>query len=183
MMSGEEKDCLILVILFQWFHLSHVQLLWPHGLELARLLCPWDFLGKNIGKVSQSVMSDSLWPHGFSPPSSSVHGILEWVANSFSRGSSQLRAQTFVSCIAGVLLHSRWILYQPSHQGKLFRSKKIFAKIPSPDSLSWLISLDLITCPRPDQHWKEWHDNGDLKMITHSGCPGAAAMTATQSVL
>ena len=22
---------------------------WPHGLEPARLLCPWDFLGKNIG--------------------------------------------------------------------------------------------------------------------------------------
>ena len=45
-----------------------------------------------------------------SPPDSSVHGIfqartLEWVAVSFSRGSSQLRDQTRVSCIG------RWILY------------------------------------------------------------------------
>ena len=37
---------------------------------------------------------------------SSVHGILqarilEWVAISFSRGSSQLRNRTWVSCIAG----------------------------------------------------------------------------------
>ena len=41
-----------------------------------------------------------------SPPGSSVHGIvqariLEWFAISFSRGSSQLRNQTWVSCIVG----------------------------------------------------------------------------------
>ena len=42
----------------------------------------------------------------YSPPGSSVHGILqarilEWVAISFSRGSSWPRNQTRVSCIAG----------------------------------------------------------------------------------
>ena len=42
----------------------------------------------------------------YSLPGSSVHGILqartlEWVAISFSRGSSQPRNQTQVSCIAG----------------------------------------------------------------------------------
>ena len=41
------------------------------------------------------------------PPESSVHGILqaailEWVAISFSRGSSQPRDRTQVSCIAGI---------------------------------------------------------------------------------
>ena len=47
----------------------------------------------------------SLWdPMDCSSPGSSVHGIfqarvLEWVAFSFSRGSSQLRDQTRVSCI------------------------------------------------------------------------------------
>ena len=45
-------------------------------------------------------------PMDCSPPGSSVHGILqarmlEWVAISFSRGSSQSRDQTQVSCIAG----------------------------------------------------------------------------------
>ena len=49
-----------------------------------------------------------------SPPDSSVHGIsqariLEWVAISFSRGSSQPRDQTYISCIG------RWILY---HQAR-----------------------------------------------------------------
>ena len=45
-------------------------------------------------------------PVDYSPPGSSVHGILqarilEWVAISFSRGSSQLRDRTQVSRIAG----------------------------------------------------------------------------------
>ena len=44
----------------------------------------------------------------YSPPGSSVHGILqvrilEWVAISSSRGSSQPEDQTQVSCIAGKL--------------------------------------------------------------------------------
>ena len=43
---------------------------------------------------------------GCSPPGSSGHGIsqarmLEWIAISFSRGSSWLRDQTCISCIAG----------------------------------------------------------------------------------
>ena len=45
-------------------------------------------------------------PMDWSPPGSSVQGILqarilEWVAISFSRGSSQPRDWTWVSCIAG----------------------------------------------------------------------------------
>ena len=56
--------------------------------------------------VSCSVMSDSLRLHGLSPPGSSVHGILqarilEWVAMPFSRGSSQPRDRTQVSCVVG----------------------------------------------------------------------------------
>ena len=49
-------------------------------------------------------------PGDCSPPGSSAHGILqarilEWVAMSFSRGSSRPRDWTCVSCIG------RWILY------------------------------------------------------------------------
>ena len=49
-------------------------------------------------------------PMDCSPPGSSVHGILqarilEWVAISFSRGSSQAGDQTRISCIG------RWVLY------------------------------------------------------------------------
>ena len=58
---------------------------------------------------AKSLQSDSLQSHGLGPPDSSVHGILwagilEWVAISFSRGSSQPWDWTWVSCIAGRFL-------------------------------------------------------------------------------
>ena len=57
-------------------------------------------------KWSHSVVSNFLQPVDCSPPSSSVHGILqarilEWGAISFSRGSSRPRDRTQVSHIAG----------------------------------------------------------------------------------
>ena len=53
------------------------------------------------------------------PPGSSVHVILqaripEWVAISYSRGSSQPRDRAQVSCISCI---GRQILYQLHHQG------------------------------------------------------------------
>ena len=61
--------------------------------------------------ISQSVLVAQLWltlrdPMDCSPPGSSVHGILQagllqWVANPFSRGLSQPRDQTQVSLIVG----------------------------------------------------------------------------------
>ena len=58
-------------------------------------------------------------------PGSSVHEIfqariLEWVAISFSTGSSQPRDQTWVS------LHCRQILYQLSYRGSPQRTKRPF---------------------------------------------------------
>ena len=58
-------------------------------------------------KLLLAQLYPTLWNSmGCSPPGSSVHGILQarilgWVAIPFSRGSSQPRDQTWVSCIAG----------------------------------------------------------------------------------
>ena len=65
-------------------------LLQPHGLQPARLVCPWNFPGKNTNAkvlVAQSYLTVNPWT---SPPGSSIHGIhqariLEWVAIPFSR--------------------------------------------------------------------------------------------------
>ena len=61
---------------------------------------------KQSESVSCSVPSESLQPHRLQLPGSSIHGIsqarnLEWVAIPYSRGSSQPRAQTQISGIAG----------------------------------------------------------------------------------
>ena len=78
-------------------------LLQPRGMELPRLLCPWDYLGKNTGVdchflLEQIFLTQGLNPRllnllhwqACSPSDSSVHGILqarilEWVAISFSK--------------------------------------------------------------------------------------------------
>ena len=104
----------------------------PHRQQPTRLPRPWDSPGKNTGvgchflfqcmkvkiqsEVAQSCLTlrDSM---DCSLPGSSVHGIfqarvLEWVVIPFSRGSSQPRDLTCVSCIGG------WILYHLSHLGR-----------------------------------------------------------------
>ena len=84
---------------------------WPYGQQPTRLLRPWNSPGKNTGVGCRSFSTcaslyPTLWgPIDCSPPGSSVHGIfqariLAWVAIFSSKGSSQLRDQNLVSCIA-----------------------------------------------------------------------------------
>ena len=72
-----------------------------------------------------------------SPPGSSVHGILqariqEWVAISFSRGSSGPRDGT---CISLVSCFGRCILYHEHHLGYVFTEKTADNMCPWPGRL------------------------------------------------
>ena len=89
-----------------------------HGLQSARLLCPWDSPGKNT-EVGYQALLQGIFPTQGSNPGL-LHcrwilyclrhqrspRILEWVAYPFSSGSSQTRNQTRVSCIAGGFFNS-----------------------------------------------------------------------------
>ena len=72
-------------------------------------------------------MSDSWDPMDCSPPGSSAHGIfqarrLDWVAISFSRGSSQPRDQTRVSSIADSFL-TNWATGEETDRVYTFQQK------------------------------------------------------------
>ena len=80
-------------------------------LPVNPLIClEWTF--RSQGRVHAQSLSH-VWhcdPMDCSPPSSSVHGIiqaiiLEWIAIFFSRGSSWPRDQTRVSCIGRQILY------------------------------------------------------------------------------
>ena len=107
---------------------------WPHRRRPTSLPCPWDSPGNYTGVIlcwpllllppippSIRVFSNesSLFdPLDYSLAGSSVHGIfrariLEKIAISFSRESSQPKDQTHISCISCI---GRWVLYQLSHQ-------------------------------------------------------------------
>ena len=105
---------------------QHVQK-WPRSLYVQSELFDSHCLssstdGKNYGlSFAQWLQScPTLWkPMDYSPPGSSVHGIvqvriLEWVAMPSSRGSSRPRDQTHV-CLH--ILHCRWLLYSLSSLG------------------------------------------------------------------
>ena len=98
------------------------------------------------------VVSDSLHPLHHILLSSSVRGILharilEWVAISFSRGSSWPRDQTHVYCVSCII---RWILYplapsgKPHHQVELSNSQRDWFSLQQGDIL-FIFSQHLTT--------------------------------------
>ena len=82
--------------------------LWPHG-----LYSPWNSPGQNIGVGSLSLLQGIFPTQGSNPGFPQCRQILyqlshkgsprilEWVAYPFSRGSSQPKNWTGISCIAG----------------------------------------------------------------------------------
>ena len=67
-----------------------------------------------------------------SPPGSSVHGIFqariqEWVAISFSRGSSRPRDRTCISLVSCI---GRWILYHERHLGYILPKRQLITYAP-----------------------------------------------------
>ena len=97
MLEGEYESCSVVL-----------NSLRPHG-----LYSPWNSLGQNTGVGSLSLLQGIFPTQGSNPGlphcrqilyQLSHRGsprILEWVASSISRGSSQPRNRTRVSCIAG----------------------------------------------------------------------------------
>ena len=80
------------------------------------LYCPWNSPGQNTGVGSGSLLQRIFPTQGSNPGLSHCRqilyqlshkgspAVLEWVAYPFSRGSSQPRNRTGVSCIAGGFL-------------------------------------------------------------------------------
>ena len=103
----------------------------PLGSSMGR-----NFPGKNTGKESDSEIAQSCPtlcdPMDCSLRGSSIHGIfqarvLQWVAISFSGGSSQPRDQIWVSCIASrcfyCLSHKPMSLAPPALAGRFFTTE------------------------------------------------------------
>ena len=96
--------------------------------ETPLILC--DKLGKSEVTQSCPTLCD---PMNYSPPGSSVHGILqgrklEWVVMPFSRGSSWSRDWTRVSCIAGRCFIV-WATKQ-AQEKNVKKKKKCICRIP-----------------------------------------------------
>ena len=89
-----------------------------------------------------------------SPPGSSVHGILqarilEWVAISFSRGSSRPKDWTHVSCLSRQILYN-WATQKPSeHQKHKFMWKRSGIRASNKLTFSTLAPHHYVSLPPP----------------------------------
>ena len=142
-------ETLLLLLLLLLSRFSCVRL-WgcvrPHRRQPTRLRLPWDSPGKNTGvgcRVLLQCRKVKLWrevaqscptlcdPMDCNLSGSSVHEIfqakvLEWIAISFSRGSSRPRSQTRVSRIAGrfFTVFAKGTQFSSKQPGKGFRKSK-----------------------------------------------------------
>ena len=99
-------------------HLSHASNLFtPVCLSIVKIsICQFYICYLHIHNVHAKLLQSYptlCYPMNCSPPGSSVHGIvqvkiLEWVAMTFSRGSSLSRDQTWISWISCI---GRQVLY------------------------------------------------------------------------
>ena len=162
------------------FSLNETHLGWDfsHGRRetwwMSVRLAQWcGILPKRLISLSQPVCVSMLWlqscpalwdPMASSPPGSSVHGILQarvlqWVATPSSRGSSQPRDRSHVSCV------SRWVIYHYGHLGSPAPS------IQSPKLSAWVdrgLGLGV------EGHWARGHYDSErvLKKCSFSELPG-----------
>ena len=116
--------------------------------------------------VSRSVMSNSLWPHGCSPPGSSVHGILqarilEWFSISFSRRFSWSRDWTQFSCIAGRFF-TIWVIWEAPFSS-LSGCRVTHNGLLRPWVVPWNSEL-ICFCNYPCIHW----EHSTLKLTSNS---------------
>ena len=113
---------------------------------------------------SCSVASDSLRPHGLQPVRLLCPGILQvrilqWVVIPFARGSSQLRYQSRVSCIAGRFLFvcffnhlSHWGIKCTLSEGK---KKEILSRDRSyRNKISEIKNHNMTQCDNEKDHGK-----------------------------
>ena len=71
------SSCAVLRLLFLLFSCSVVSdSLQPHGLKPARLLCPWDFPGRNTGLGCHALLQEIFLTQGSNPC------LLHWEAGS-----------------------------------------------------------------------------------------------------
>ena len=151
----------------------------------------------SLYEVKWSEVARCVWlfdPMDCSPPGSSVHGIfqatvLEWVAISFSRGSSWLRDQTWVSHIVGRRF-TIWAIREAPYlyiffiknkncciklqkhlgRGKIYNQPPMVAKIETFLSITFIfvnLEVELVK----NKEWQSYHQYWDLNTVIKQYTP------------
>ena len=94
----------------------------PHGLQPTRLLCPWDFPGKNTGVSCHFLFQGTFLTQGSNPGLLPCRQILYCLSQSASpqitQGTTKINSDP--NSVSSVQLLSRvWLCVTPAHQASL----------------------------------------------------------------
>ena len=95
----------------------------PHGLQPTRLLCPWDFPGKNTGVGSHSILQKIFPTQGLNLSLLHRRQMLNHLSHQGSPKNTGVGSHALLQGIFPTqgsklgLLHCTQILYHLSHQG------------------------------------------------------------------
>ena len=86
---------------------SYPTLLQPHGLEPTRLICPWNFLGKNIGLGCHFLLQEIFLTQGSNPC------LLHWQVDSLPLSQSPRKPLSAMEVVNSFLNQSQASLPSP----------------------------------------------------------------------
>ena len=97
----------------------------PHGLQPTRLLCPWDFPGKNTGVVCHLLLQGIFLTQG---SNLCLLSLLRWQVDSFTTVPPESKIYHPKICLFGMRITVDWLFF--FEKNKWIR--KSFYLLPSP---------------------------------------------------
>ena len=118
---------LMVVVVVQF--LSCVRLFGPHGLQPARLFCPWDFPGKNTGVGCHFLLQ------GIVPTQGSSLCLLHWQVDSLPLNHREAHLKNEVKSLSRVqLLATSWAVACQTPPSLGFSRQEYWSRLPFPSS-------------------------------------------------
>ena len=81
----------------------------PHGLQPPRLLCPWDFPGKNTGVVCHFLLQGIFLTQG---SNLCLLSLLRWQVDSFTTVPSESKIYHPKICLFGMRITVDWLFFK-----------------------------------------------------------------------
>ena len=105
----------------------------PHGLQPPRLLCPWDFPGKNTGVVCHFLLQGIFLTQG---SNLCLLSLLRWQVDSFTTVPSESKIYHPKICLFGMRITVDWLFFKKKKK-KTNGSGRAFTSFPLQLPTNW----------------------------------------------
>ena len=106
-------------------------LLWPHGLLPTRLLCPWNFLGRNTG-VHCCFLLQGTFPDSRIKPVSHVSGIGRWALYCCTAWEAHIQLCVLSHLVVSSSFVNPWAVAYQAPLCTEFSRQEYWSRLPFP---------------------------------------------------